>query len=143
MNNKRLQTFAGIYNMQVMYQAMITNMQVPKDDPYWFLYHNTALTEERGEFLKADKRWKSHRNTRYERDEKLDEWADMLIEVMNLGIFSGFTSEEVCDIINKKIAINFERYQEEGKSDEHSDNRGSEQDGEIFTGRNTSLTSRF
>ena len=37
------------------------------------------MTEEMGEVLASDKRWKTHRKERYVREEKLDELADVFI----------------------------------------------------------------
>lgn len=82
---------------------------LPVDDTHWFSYHIQAMVEELGEVLKADKRWKTHRNARYERDEKLDEMADVFITFMNLAIYSDFDAKDIGDAVIKKIKENEER----------------------------------
>ena len=49
------------------------DVKVPSDNVDWFSYHIQAMVEELGEVMKADKRWKAHRNDRYMPKEKLDE----------------------------------------------------------------------
>ena len=72
------------------------------------------MVEELGEVMKADKRWKTHRNHRYEPDEKLDEIADVFITAMNISIHSGFTAEDIEKAISNKIKENpkWEYYQD-------------------------------
>ena len=65
--------------------------------------------EELGELMKSDKRWKTHRNARYEPEEKLDEIADVFITAMNISMYSGFSADEVAKAIAKKIAENTEK----------------------------------
>lgn len=83
--------------------------EFPCDSPVWFQYHVTAMAEELGEILKADKRWKTHRNERYERDEKLDELADIFITAMNIAMYSGFSSDDVTFAIKNKIEANSQK----------------------------------
>ena len=71
------------------------------------------MVEELGEVLKADKRWKSHRNVDYDSGEKLTELADVFITAMNLCIFSGYSIDVVMAAIESKQRINFKRLQEE------------------------------
>lgn len=80
---------------------------LPLDEPGWYSYHVNAMTEEMGELMKADKRWKTHRNVHYDPVNKLEELADVMITAMNLAIFSGFTAEELSSAINWKIQENF------------------------------------
>ena len=80
--------------------------EFPTDNPVWFQYHVTAMSEELGEILKADKRWKTHRNERYEPSEKLDELADIFITAMNIAIYSGFSHDQVSSSIINKIKTN-------------------------------------
>ena len=82
---------------------------LPIDDSKRFHYHVTALMEEVGEVLKADKRWKTHRNETYDRGEKLEEFADLFITVLNIGIYSGFYYEEVISAVKNKISKNNDR----------------------------------
>ena len=82
---------------------------LPTDSVDWFKYHCLAMTEEMGEVLASDKRWKTHRNERYVREEKLDELADVFITALNMCIYSGYDSEDIVNAINKKIKENNER----------------------------------
>ena len=59
--------------------------------------------------MKADKRWKTHRNHRYEPEEKLDEIADVFITAMNIAIHSGFSDEDIEEAISNKISENYAR----------------------------------
>lgn len=104
-----------LYLQQMSFQQEILkvegeqNISLPADDSKRFHYHVSALVEEMGEILKADKRWKTHRNTTYVRSEKLDEYADLLITVLNIAIFSGFEYDEIIKSVENKISENFER----------------------------------
>ena len=88
---------------------------LPIDSVEWFMYHCTALSEELGEVLKSDKRWKTNRNTRYNKEEKLDEISDLLITIMNISMFSGFSASDLLNATAKKIEINKERLKDEKK----------------------------
>ena len=104
--------FDKLFNMQVDFQEMVTGAKCPGDHLNHFSYHVQAMVEEMGEVMKADKRWKTHRNERYEKEEKLDELADVFITVMNLAIHSGFTSQELLEEVFLKIAGNQKRWEE-------------------------------
>ena len=82
---------------------------VPVDDPKLCSYHIQQLISEIGEVLDADKRWKNFRNDKYNRDDKLYEIADCFIVLMNVAMFSGFSSEEVANAIAEKIRVVKER----------------------------------
>jgi len=100
-------TFREMYENQINFQMDLTRLtQLPVDIPQWFQYHMTSMAEELGEVLKADKRWKTHRNVNYSESEKLDELADVFITAMNLSIFSGFTADEIAEAILTKIQEN-------------------------------------
>lgn len=105
----RRKTFSTSYNNQVQFQEIITGHKCPKDDVTQFSYHIQAMVEEMGEVMKADKRWKTHRNGRYEIEEKLDEIADVFITAMNIAIHSGFSDEDVEEAISRKISENYAR----------------------------------
>ena len=64
-----------------------------------------------GEVLEADKRWKSFRNDKYDKDAKADEIADCFIVLMNIAMFSGMSASELYDTISAKIDIVSERIQ--------------------------------
>jgi len=103
-----------IYNKQLNFQKKITkNTSLPKDDIYWFSYHVQALIEEMGEVLRADKRWKSHRNQIFNSEEKMKELADVYITVLNLIIFSGISYEQFQDTVLEKIEENLFRLSKE------------------------------
>lgn len=102
-------SFLTSYNSQIRFQKEVTGAKCPGDNLHQFSYHIQAMVEELGEVMKADKRWKTHRNERYEPDEKLDEIADVFITAMNIAIHSGFTAEEIEHAIAHKISENFER----------------------------------
>ena len=101
--------FRKAYDSQVRFQEGITGLQCPGDNLHQFSYHVQAMVEELGEVMKADKRWKTHRNTRYEPEEKLDEIADVFITAMNMAIHSGFSAGAIEEAIEKKINENFHR----------------------------------
>lgn len=109
--------FKNSYDNQIHFQEAITGVTCPGDNLHQFSYHIQAMVEELGEVMKADKRWKTHRNTRYEKDEKLDEIADVFITAINISIHSGFTAEEIENAISRKINENYERLKIEKKKE--------------------------
>lgn len=102
-----------LYAAQVAFQRLVESVAgdfpVPFDDPIKFQYHMTAMQEEMGEVLKADKRWKTHRNETFIPDEKLDEVSDMFICLFNVSIWSGYDYETIMGAVANKININNER----------------------------------
>lgn len=102
----------ALNRLQVMFQSSIEGT-TPKDDPVKFQYHVTAMVEELGEVLKADKRWKTHRNTTFVREEKMDELADCWITMMNVTMWSGIRIDEMLNGIENKIAENLKRLEKE------------------------------
>ena len=88
-----------LVEMQKYFQEKVTLRKMPVDDVKWFMYHVCAMQEEVGEVLKADKRWKTHRNTTYIPDEKKDEIADVFITILNIALFSGIDGEELFSIL--------------------------------------------
>ena len=117
-------SFLSSYNSQVHFQKEITGVSCPGDNLHQFSYHVQAMVEELGEVMKADKRWKTHRNHRFEPQEKLDEIADVFITAINISIHSGFTAEDIERAIAHKIEENYERLsvekQKGGQSDDSS-----------------------
>ena len=112
--------FKSSFESQVHFQEVITGVKCPSDNLRQFSYHIQAMVEELGEVMKADKRWKTHRNHRYEPDEKLDEIADVFITAMNIAIHSGFSADDIEKAISSKINENFERLLDERRG-EHLD----------------------
>lgn len=103
-------TLDKLFKKQIEFQRDITNMQIlPADSTQWYSYHMLAMVEELGEVLKADKRWKTHRNARYVPKEKLEEIADIFITVLNICIFSGINCEDLFTATSDKINKNVER----------------------------------
>lgn len=104
--------FDELYESQISFQEMVTGEKLPCDSISNFSYHIQAMVEEMGEVMKADKRWKTHRNERYVPEEKLDEIADVFITAMNIAIHSGFSAQDVFEAIQLKIADNNRRWEE-------------------------------
>ena len=105
-------TFKESFEHQVSFQKLVTGAKCPGDNLEQFSYHIQAMVEELGEVVKADKRWKTHRNERYLVEEKLDEIADVFITAMNIAIHSGFSSDDIEKSIMDKIQTNYERLHE-------------------------------
>ena len=101
--------FKSSFAKQSHFQSVVTGAICPGDNLDHFCYHVNAMVEELGEVMKADKRWKTHRNARYERDEKLDELSDVFITAMNMAIHSGFSAEDMELAIERKIKENYQR----------------------------------
>lgn len=106
-------TLKDLFEKQMKYQMSILMhtpekeiFGLPQDSPKWFSYHIQAMVEELGEVMKADKRWKTHRNTRYEPEEKLDEIADLFITVMNIAMYSNIDAETLGKAVFSKIEKN-------------------------------------
>ena len=114
------QEFYELFSKQVEFQQKLLKKKtgeevvLPIDSVNWFSYHMQAMMEELGEVLKADKRWKTHRNNRYEKEEKLDELADVFITAMNLCIYSDFDYDDISEAISKKIEENSKRLELKG-----------------------------
>lgn len=110
-------SFDSLFQQQISFQRKVEklneNFPIPKDSPERFIYHMTALQEEMGEVLKADKRWKTHRNSNHDPVEKLDEIADCYITLMNVSMWSGFDASDIIEAIGFKIDENNKRL--EGK----------------------------
>lgn len=112
-----LATFNKVYLNQIKfqeeiikkYQSHLSNGKLPSDNPVLFQYHMTAMVEELGEVLKADKRWKTHRNDAFDPENKEEEIADCFITLMNACIFSGYDAERILNRVDKKISENLER----------------------------------
>ncbi len=109
--------FEDIYDTQVMFQEEVKKLapyefevgMLPEDNIKGFSFHMQQLMSEIGEVLDADKRWKNYRNSKYEKNNKLEELADCFIVLMNVCIFSGFTAQDLIGAIVRKIHKNTER----------------------------------
>lgn len=91
----------GLYNR---YKNENTSV-VPTDDVGLSSYHIQQLMSEIGEVLDADKRWKSHRNEKYNKDAKLEELADCFIVLMNIVMFSDFDGNDLAKAIKEKLSV--------------------------------------
>ena len=115
MNNAT--TLQQLFNTQLMTQNKLIQkgvydrhkdehtITVPVDDVGLVSYHVQQLMSEIGEVLDADKRWKSHRNDKYDKNVKLEELADCFIVLMNIAMFSGFDGDDMTDAIQKKLRV--------------------------------------
>lgn len=102
-----------LFFMQEAYQHIVTGEQeLPIESPKWYEYHIKGMIEGLGKLMKSDKRWKTHRNEAYDRDNKLEEIADIFIEVMNLAMFSGIGAEELSVAVIEKISENMRKFAE-------------------------------
>lgn len=123
------ETFESLYQLQIGFQKEIINENkyedlpkesyesLPVDNPKLFAYHIEHLVCEIGEVLSADKRWKNMRRhtTQEKLEHKKEEIADCFIVLMNVCIYSGLTASDVMDLIEKKIAKNYDRMHFEKK----------------------------
>lgn len=111
--------FIKLYDSQINFQNEVyklehnTEIVLPQDCLDLFQYHTLAILEELGEVLKADKRWKTHRNQRYIYEEKKDEIADVFITVMNIAIYSGMSADDLLSEVKRKMEENVRRLEQE------------------------------
>lgn len=102
-----------LFEKQAEFQKKVTGIDLPVDSVEWSSYHALALVEEVGEVLKADKRWKTHRNTHYDPENKLEELADTFITVINIAMYSGFGPEALYEAVVAKISKNTKKLEGE------------------------------
>lgn len=127
MNGKMMMNkiaFQDLFEAQTSFQNILINkgfyerfrefgtIKTPVDDVKLASYHIQQLVSEIGEILNADKRWKSHRNDRYDEQEKLEEIADCFIVLMNVAMFSGFNGDVIAEAIKSKLDKNIKRISE-------------------------------
>lgn len=106
-NGKTNKNLQELFDKQIEFQKKVTKLQeLPVDSPQWYSYHMLAMLEELGEVLKADKRWKTHRNHRFVPDEKLEEVADIFITIMNICIFSDIEHDKLVQAVDRKMSEN-------------------------------------
>lgn len=101
----------SIFSMQVALQhQMFDKLQLgPVDSVPDFHYSMTALVTEIGEVMTADKRWKNARAGYYNKEEKLEEFADCMAFLVNAIMYSGFNADEFYEAFSKKWLINMKR----------------------------------
>ena len=116
--------FSAIFNSQMHNQMLIFEKglyehfeekpaSLPMDSVGLSSYHVTQLISEVGEILDADKRWKSFRNTAYDKHAKVEEIADCFLELINIAMFSGLDSEDLVEALVNKINVVNERIMQE------------------------------
>lgn len=99
-----------MFDAQVKFQKKnLSCTNLPAYDKENYKYHLVAMLEELGEVLASDKRWKTHRNEKYDEKNKMEELADVLITFMNICIFSGFDIVDIMDVTGNKIIENMKR----------------------------------
>lgn len=111
-------TLEDLFSQQQVFQKLVTGFDTPVDNIVEFCYHMNAMQEELGEVLKADKRWKTHRNTYYNKEEKLEELADVFITMMNIAMYSGFDSATLLGAVEAKINKNKEKLKRGGNQND-------------------------
>lgn len=109
-NNQNGLILKGVYDKFILDDIK----PVPFDNVNLASYHIQQLISEIGEVLDADKRWKSHRNEKYNEQDKLEELADCFIVLMNIVMFSGFDADDLANAIEDKLNIVFERIEKVG-----------------------------
>lgn len=110
-------TLQQLFNTQLMTQDKLIHkgvydrykdehtVTVPADDVGLASYHIQHLLSEIGEVLDADKRWKSYRNNKYDKNAKLEELADCFVVLMNIAMFSGFDGNDLANAIQQKLGV--------------------------------------
>ena len=100
-----------------LYQKQLQNLMfghnLPNDSVEDFKYSVLGLVGELGEVLEADKRWKTVRNFKYDREQKLDELVDCMAFMINMILFSGINEEEFAEAFKEKFTRNVARFREE------------------------------
>ena len=96
----------NLFKKQIEFQNKIVKEDLPADSIEWSSYHILGLVEEVGELLRADKRWKTHRNEFYDRENKVIELADIFICLMNIAMFSNIGPEQFFEAVENKIKEN-------------------------------------
>lgn len=124
MNGKKSKTLNDLFTCQMRNQDKFlrsgiydrfkdeTTITVPVDDVGLASYHVQQLMSEIGEVLEADKRWKSHRNDKNDKDGKLEELADCFIVLMNMVMFSGLDGNDLEEAIEKKLKKVSDRFED-------------------------------
>jgi dimeric dUTPase (all-alpha-NTP-PPase superfamily) len=99
-----------MFEMQKDLQRKINgSIGLPMDKQSLFEKQVLGLICELGEVLKADERWKEVRILHVNRLEKLDEIVDCFCFLVNMCLYSGFSSFELYDAFVEKYKINVER----------------------------------
>lgn len=106
-------TLPEMFMMQSALQKVMFDKTTPNDSVEDFKYSVLALIGELGEVLDVDKRWKNIRGNVYMREAKLDELVDCMAFMVNMILYSGFSSLEFSKAFSEKNAKNFKRWHDE------------------------------
>lgn len=104
--------FKDIYVQQIKFQEKVKDTydfevhNIPEDNVQGFSYHVQHLISEIGEVLESDKRWKSMRNSKYDKKSKMQEICDCFIILMNIAIYSGLKPEDLEIELLYKMSVN-------------------------------------
>lgn len=110
MRTRTMSNLQSLFEKQIDFQKLLGN-EVPIDNPEMLAHHMLGLVSELGEVAQADKRWKlNKRNTHYDRNNKVEEIADVLIFLINICLYSDISAEELLETADKKIDVNTGRY---------------------------------
>ena len=102
-------TIDEMLERQSKLQKVMFGYELPNDLIEDFKYSVLGLIGELGEVLDADSRWKNVRIKGYDSNAKLDELVDCMAFLLNMILFSGYTSEEFANAFIAKNKKNFER----------------------------------
>lgn len=107
----KIANMAPIFEKQKCFEKYMTGNNYPIDDPVMMERHLSSAVWEIGEITKCDERWKNWKKNHRPvlRQDKLEEFADVMIFLMNALMYSGFTMQDLCLSINDKIDKNFSR----------------------------------
>lgn len=124
MKNKNI-TIAELFNRQIENQMLLIEngkyddfvnqrpIVLPEDNSRLSSYHVQQLISEIGEVLEADKRWKNCRNDKCDLEHKAEEIADCFIVLMNIAMYSNINSDELSEVIKKKLDVVHRRFEDE------------------------------
>lgn len=110
--------FKDIYKEQIKFQDKVKGTydfevnELPADIVQGFSYNVQHLVSEIGEVLEADKRWKSMRKSKFDRQAKIQEICDCFIVLMNIAIYSGIDPDELELELLYKMVVNRTRFEE-------------------------------
>ena len=113
MSSNTVYDLKELFEDQMIFQQLL-GFTVPEDDPEMLAHHAIGLITEVGEVMQADKRWKKNkRNDHYDKQEKIDELADVIIYLINMCLYSKVATDTFYKAVARKIKLNKERYLKE------------------------------
>lgn len=105
----------SIFEKQKELQLKLYNLTDEQlEDVAKMYYSATAMMVEIGELLQSDTRWKkvvtgSPRPTKFNKEEFLEEYADVMLYLLNVAIFNGLSYDDIINSITRKQEKNFMR----------------------------------